>query len=274
MTHVSMEPLLTRVRALIDASKSEDGLLEALAAIDALGRVLEVLGESSTVAEMLGLEGRELSTLLARGRRLGRGAAANSDGANSDAASSDAAFAQRHALGLARRGLDRLSLLSSDPLSGSAADGKDGRPVPEATLLRLVRGQLDGFRAAEVAFDAARCAANRDELVLLLGEAKRFRAVERPLLRLAADGPSPMRDPSLGVVVGTFGREDGTLELEAVRFPDGIVALYASAPRALTLEGPKKTKVVVAGGAPGYLELRLPKGRPAHVRVEGIDLEL
>ena len=141
--------------------------------------------------------------------------------------------------------------------------------MPELTLLRLVRGELDGFRAQEVARRITASAEARLELRLLLGMphatdglASREDPVSLrslpllPTLRLAADGPADVRDPSTGTPAGSLGlvTSGGELELEAVRFEDGVVGIYASRAVPLVLAGSSDTWTV-RGSAPGYLEL-------------------
>jgi hypothetical protein len=136
-----------------------------------------------------------------------------------------------------------------------AAAAAPRKPTSEGTLLRLLRGELDGFRAAEVAREQVRTDAGRQELRWLVGwlsgglsgrlearpsepgAARRADTAAPPLLRLAAEGSAMLRDPEEGQPVGTAGAGRGKhrLVVEAVRFPDGVLALYASQPVSLAL---------------------------------------
>ena len=211
----------------------------------------------------------------------------------------DEGLAERHALALARRGLTRIE---DGGRLGAAAPQASGSPgstrVPEESLLRLLRGELDAFRAAEVAAQASRHAGTREELILLASHdaAREGVWVEGIApLRLAADGPTPIRDPAQGVLVAKGGAKDkkstekkskGSAKrasrsapasnLEAFRFADGVVAIYAARPLPLTLvegRGRGGSSPRVVGSAPGYLELSLPVRAQKRTLVIQVGLE-
>lgn len=139
---------------------------------------------------------------------------------------------------LARDGLRALS----EP-SGSAepvtVDGADTRLlVPPSELVRLLRGELDGFAAASLVRKVRRSEAAMAELRTLLAlrssaTASHAAASDRPL-SLAAASASPVLDPARGRPVGTLA----TVGAEAVLFVDGEsrrLAVYAEEPDALRL---------------------------------------
>lgn len=256
------------VRDALAAPADTERLLEAWCAVDALASIAPLLGEPPApgVARseardedplaLLRLSTGERRSLIARGK-LAIGPAsrtsAQSDGDERD----ESTLALRLARDAARRGLARVMDAASRPASdGALPPPIAGERVPERTLLRLVRGELDGFRAQEIARRIAASTEGRLELRLLLGlPAFMDATVDLPVLRLAADGPAEVRDPATGTPAGSLRAtsSEGPLELEAVRFEDGVLGIYASRPIPLVLAG--SSDGTVRGSAPGYLEL-------------------
>lgn len=291
------------VTAALAAPADTERLLEAFCAIDALASVMQLLDEArhdpmdgpddrdaddsdaddsgtgdsdafSDPVDSLGLSASERRALIARGK-LGMGP--SSQATSSD---DDDALALRLVRSAAKRGLARLTGPARDDETVRSEEARSeparGERVPELTLLRLVRGELDGFRAQEVARRIAASAEARLELRLLLGipnaadglASRKVPSSPTPLrslptLRLAADGPAEVRDPSKGAPAGSLRvvTSEGELELEAVRFEDGVLGIYASRAVPLVLAG-SSDAWTVRGSAPGYLELE-------HQRVEG-----
>lgn len=271
---VSVERLASSVRALLlRASEGDDALLEALAALGALAVCLD---DGAAALEAVGMSAREAARLAERtGLMLARRAAQARTSASED---------ERLAAAIVSEGSRRaLPWLRGEDGHVHRASPQPLRRVPEATLLALVRGELDGLRALEVADRATAHPRDREALSLLLGVTPARAAGGRaaPLLRLAADGASALRDPSQGRVVGSAStRADSRgrrLVVEAVRFPDGRLAVYASEPEVLTsVATPKKRGAAlprVVGSAPGYLELEGATDRVA-VTIGGKRLEL
>lgn len=236
---LGIDGLAAQVAARARAARGPEELAEALAALDALGRVLAVGGPVgvAALADATGLSETELRSLASRVGSL-RAAEPHLRPYLSLAAWLGPIDAPGSVPGV-RGEPGWLELAAPRP-------GRALKAVAEETVLRLFRGQLDGFRASEVAAELARHEAGRAELRLLSGER---RAPTR--LRLAADAPSPVRDPSAGVVVGRAKK--GGVAIEVVRFPSGIVAVYAASPVAIALG--KTAGYRAIGAASGYLEL-------------------
>jgi hypothetical protein len=284
------------------AREGRERIVEALAGVEALGLVLDAVNGPS-VREALSLPTSALRALKARSRLLDHPTTTMTP-MTATTITEDEGLAERHALALARRGLTRIE---DGGRLGAAAPQASGSPgstrVPEESLLRLLRGELDAFRAAEVAAQASRHAGTREELILLASHdaAREGVWVEGIApLRLAADGPTPIRDPAQGVLVAKGGAKDkkstekkstekkskGSAKrasrsapasnLEAFRFADGVVAIYAARPWPLTLvegRGRGGSSPRVVGSAPGYLELSLPVRAQKRTLVIQVGLE-
>lgn len=252
--------LADQVAAQTRAARGPEELAEALATLDALGRVLAVSGPVgvAVLADATGLSETELRSLASRAASL-------------RAAEPHLRPYLSFAAWLGPVDAPSVPGVRGEPGWLELAAPRPGRalkPVAEETVLRLFRGQLDGFRASEVAAELARHEAGRAELKLLSGER---RAPTR--LRLAADAPSPVRDPSAGVVVGRAKK--GGVAIEVVRFPSGVVAVYAASPVAIALG--KTAGYRAIGAASGYLELEEKKpARKLLLRVgdESIEVKL
>ena len=89
-------------------------------------------------------------------------------------------------------------------------------------------------------------------------------ATAAPRLRLVADDAPALRDPAEGVPVGSA--RSGAIDLESVRFADGIVAIYAAPARRISVPV-LPTGVKVLRTALGYVELDVKKSRAKEVDV-------
>lgn len=144
----------------------------------------------------------------------------------------------------ARRGMALLSGGTLDALDGPAAD-----PPSEADLARLLRGELDGHAAADVALRLHR-SPSRAALEAFLPSREGVRRI-----RLAADSAPSIRDPASGRVVGAT--KLGSATLEAYAFDELVVAIYAEPSVAITLVAIDAALEGRAIETAGYLELRL-----------------
>jgi len=251
------------VTAALAAPADTERLLEAFCAIEALASLAPLLSDTALSLDpmaWLGLSAGERRALIARGK-LAIGPLSSAALPSDD--EDERVLALRLVRTAAQRGLARLTHASEVPEHGARSDGPGDR-VPERTLLRLVRGELDGFRAQEISRRIAASAEAGIELRLLLDLPVETDALLLPTLvatlRLAADGPAEVRDPSTGIGVGSLVMEtsEGPLELEAVRFEadhaSRVLAIYASRAVPLVLAGSCEGWTV-RGSAPGYLEL-------------------
>lgn len=161
-------------------------------------------------------------------------------------------------------------------LSGAAVEAPRGDepPPPVRDLVRLVRGELDGFASADVALRLRGSARGRAELARVVPSIV-SPAVSR--FRVAADSLGPeaglgsvVRDPREGRAIGSLAVGDGALE--AFVFPDGALptytalAIYADPPLSLGVAG---AGIEVQSRSPGYVEVRIVDGtHPLTLRVE------
>jgi len=276
------ERLASATRSLVDRALDREvaAVDEALAAVEAFGLVLLATGRPAVGPDELELHGlHRLPELAARFDGLGPRARGRSPWAMA------AARRGRLWLGAPGAGSSGRRLLRSvvglsvgPPRPGPLPEGLAGRPgafvlapaaaaaprkpIAEGTLLQLLRGDLDGFRAAEVAREQVRTEAGRQELRWLVDMqgaspslpraepiAARREVAAPPLLRLAAEGSVPLRDPAGGEPAGTaaYGRGKARLVVEAVRFADGVLALYASQPVTLALGAAEVPKAAGSG---------------------------
>lgn len=257
---VGRSALARSAAQLVSRAEDEAGVAEALSSLEALALVLCAAGAPAVGPRELSAEGLPAAALWALARRA-------------------VELEERAGDALLRAAIRRGSCLlgrGEVPADLSGAPGRlalraptpAAKPVAEETVLRLVRGELDGFRAAEVARELCRTAAGRRELAFLAGAVHEVPA----LLRLAADAPSTLRDPAQGELVAAVhvGRGRARLDLEAVRFDGGVLAIYASKPVALSL-APRSSELAVLASAPGYLEVQQePVGRKLVLRAAGV----
>jgi hypothetical protein len=215
-----------RARAVAKPDAPIETVLEAAA----MGVALGVLGLLDRATDR--------DRLVARARRALLGVGALRAGADDDAID-----ALELAIAQARSGL---ALLAGGPLA--ALDGpRSSEPSPEE-VARLVRGELDGHAAADVATRLHRSGAIDRYAALLPTRERRW-------IRLAADSAPEVRDPKAGRLVGSTTLASASLE--AYAFDDGVLAIYAEPAIALTLAS---TDVPLAGRpieTAGYLELHL-----------------
>ncbi len=278
-----------QIVAALEAPSDAERLLEALCAIEALGVIAPLLVDAmGDPIDALALSAAQRKALAALGKlglgklglgklglgKLGHGsagAARGSGGRGPARPEDDGALALVQPI--ARRGLARLS---GAPPEAPVARASVGDRVPEATLLRLVRGELDGFLAEEIARRIAASEAAGVELRLVLGLPPAAEGVYLPPIRLAADGPVDVRDPSTGRAAGStkVKAADGALELEAFRFEGGVLGIYASSAVTFALAG-ASDDWSVRGSAPGYLELeQVGEGAQVALRVGDHEVSL
>lgn len=221
-------------------------------------------GEPGQVADPLAvLEGAALAVALAvlglldeargarafgsRVRKTLLGAGALRIGATDE----DARDALDLAIAQARMGS---ALLGGAPLSTLDGVGA-GEPTPRE-VARLLRGELDGFAAADVALRLHRSGARAHYAAFLPAHAA------PPRVRLAADSAPSVRDPALGRSLGTTTL--GKVTLEAYVFPDGILAIYAEPAVGLSVASIDVALTARPAQTAGYLELRV-EGDPERV---------
>lgn len=130
---------------------------------------------------------------------------------------------------------DGLRVLSEPGAARASAGEPDTRLlVPPSELVRLLRGELDGFAAASLAHKVRRSEAAMAELRTLLAVRIPATAAPHRHIALAASSASPVLDPAHGRPVGTLPAAGA----EAVLFVDGDarrLAVYAEEPDALRL---------------------------------------
>ena len=157
----------------------------------------------------------------------------------------------------ARYAREGLRVLGGAPAATRSAD--DHAPPPARDLVRLIRGDLDGFASADLALRLRGSARGRAELARVVPSIA-LPAASR--LRVAADSASPggsLRDPRDGRAVGALTVEDGALE--AFSFRDGTLAVYADPPLSLSVARVSAAGSVVAliqgTRSPGYVEVEV-----------------
>lgn len=264
------------LRALGPTSTEEE-VLEALALAGAVSLLPGVL-DAVPPGDRRRLAARGAALLLASSRLEG---------------DTDEVVARSRALALARTGLEALRRNGEPSVASASEPRRAVGVVSPRTLRRFLDGALDGFAAAELAVRARVDERTRVELAVMAGFApptsnvptfssteadeprlpgaskQRSDAVGRPRegtprLRLVADDDAALRDPDRGERVGTA--RSGSVELEAVRFPDGFVAIYAAPARRIAVPVlPSGMKLVRT--ALGYVELDARKARGKEVEV-------
>jgi hypothetical protein len=246
--------LLAAFERLAARAEAEDAPSpEAQAAVvleaAALGVALAVLG----IADRAPVRSR----IVARARRTLLGAAALRDAA---AADEDALDALDLAIEQARHGV---RLLGGTPPDLASLDGPPTHEPTPTEVARLLRGELDGHAAADVAVRLHRSGA-RHRYAAFLPAARASRPV-----RLAADSAPVVRDPSLGRSLGTGALGAAALEAFVFAEPSVVIAIYAEP----ALGQPAPALALVSADVPlasraaetsGYLELTL-VGVPSRV---------
>jgi hypothetical protein len=137
-------------------------------------------------------------------------------------------------------------------LGGGALSSLDGPPTHEPTpheLACLLRGELDGHAAADVAIRLHRSGV-RDRYAAFLPS-----GLAETRVRLAADSAPIVRDPAEGRALGT--ERLGGASLEAFAFEGGVIAIYAEPAIAVSLVSSDPALATRAIEAAGYLELTL-----------------
>jgi hypothetical protein len=221
----------------------EDAAAPVVLEAAAMGLALGALG--------LVAQAPDRERLASRTRRVLLGAAALRQAVSED---DDALDALELALDQAKRGI---ALLGGGPLASI-----DGAPTHEPTpheLAQLLRGELDGHAAADVAIRLHRSGARERYAAFLPGSGSRR-------LRLAADSAPVVRDPALGRALGTATL--GTVALEAFAFDHAIVSVYAEPPIGIVLVSSDARLASRAIETSGYLELALAE------RPDGVTLVL
>ncbi len=229
--------VLRAFERLARAATAPDAPASAVLEAAAMGIALTVLELSGRAPERERIASSTRKTLL--------GAATLRNAAHGD---EDALDALELAIEQARRGL---ALLAGGPLSAL-----DGAPMHEPTpheLGKLLRGELDGHAAADVALRLHR-SGMRERYAAFLPSRK---VATRQ--RLAADSAPAVRDPSLGRGLGAITL--GEVSLEAFAFAGGVLAIYAEPPIGIALSSIDVPIAARALEAAGYLELTL-EGTP------------
>lgn len=200
--------------------------------------VFEALGYASLVdaigaRDLLGRD--EAKSLRGAGRKalLAFGPDATSRGEDEDEDAEDLAIARRKIAEIARAGLGSLERASAQP---DAAGTSTSLHPPSRTLVRMLKGDVDGLTAGHWAMHIRECAACQNEIAVVrmtAGETGDIGA-----LAIAAARPASVRAPAGGRVVGEKKRP----ALEAVLFEDDTgrrLAVYAQAsdPVRLVAEG-------------------------------------
>jgi hypothetical protein len=232
------------------ARERTEWVLEATSYVVAL----EVIGRVGSIvrADRDALAGRARRTLLSLGGLV-------SEGDEDDRDALD--LAARYA----REGLRALGSQVADSRPG------DAPPPPMRDLVRLVRGELDGFASADVALRVRGSVRATVELARMVPSvatpaASRFRLAADSL---SVDAPAvALRDPRDGRAIGSQSLDEGALE--AFVFPDGVIAIYADPPLPLrvTAVGVTGASMEQRASSPGYVEVGTREVSPIVLRVE------
>ena len=187
-------------------------------------------------------------------RRLGQRAMLQIGGPDRD---EDELEALRMCAAIAREGLRALA--GRPPEDAERGPGRDVRVlIPPGDLVRLLRGELDGFAAGSLAIQVRRSEPAMAELRMLTQlreptsneaspEVELAPEADAQVFSLAAAGTEAVLDPAGGRALGVHP----TLGVEAVLFRDEHscrLALYAESPAPLRLVAPELTTEDVREG--------------------------
>lgn len=214
--------------------------------------VLDVLA-LSVALELTGALARVPSAERDALRKVGQRALLQIGGPDRD---EDELEALRMCAAIAR---DGLRALGGKPPPEERAASRDLRVlIPPGDVIRLVRGDLDGFAAGSLAMTIRRS----EQAMAELRTFTRLEEPEERPLSLAAAEAAAVLDPQQGRAIGLHP----TLGVEAVLFPDAgsgaRLAIYAEEPDSLRLVAPELTTEDVREGywigrvAPNTVHLR------------------